>query len=406
MRILLLTYNLPVIPLTGADIRTMNFIKASDRDQIEIIGFNRYCTPEMLAELKRYVKKIWLVEDDIRRAAKPETRLKRLGQIANGIPWELSTTYSENFNRKFLEVINDSQFDVIIARAILTGQYLIKNKSRIKARTIVDSDDLEFIKARRRMLAVGKSQSLYSRFRMAFNNYMLARYYKRFNGLGALVVCSEEDVRYLRTQYKLKNCFSIPNAIDCGLYSDVCALTEKGFLEKTIFFCGNLEYEPNFEGLQWFIAEVFPLLREHISQVRLVIAGKSRHPEKLKIKSSDAIEVYPNVESVIPFYQRCCLVIAPIRIAGGTRIKILEAFACKRPVVATTIGAEGLGVSDNYQCLLRDKPAEFALACFHLLQDYRQSSAIAESAYAFVKNTYDLGVVSKKIRSFIQERSS
>ena len=107
--------------------------------------------------------------------------------------------------------------------------------------------------------------------------------------------------------------------------------------------------------------------------------------------------------SVLPFYENSSLVIVPIRIAGGTRIKILEAFACRRPVISTTIGAEGLDLESNKHCIKEDDPEGFAQACVSLLNDFDTANILTEQGYQFVKEKYDTSIVVKSIRELFSQ---
>lgn len=402
MRVLLLTYNLPMPPLTGADLRTMSFIRAlSAMGDVEIVAFNRYFTPEMLRDFERLVTKVHLVTDDIKRERNKYPPIERVNKLIKGIPWEIDATYSANFERTLVQTITNAHFDAVIGRYYLTGQYMLDILPDVPAKMIMDLDDLEFLKSsRRRAVMSGQTNSSYQKLRAVLNNTSLKRYHQRFAKLDAVFACSRDDVKHLATTCGLNNAHVIPNTIDCDLYKAVPEAALDGDL--TILCCGNLDYEPNYDGLNWFITEVFPLVKAHLRDVKLVIAGKTRDAARLKIKEAAGIEVHLNVPSVIPFYEGSSLVIAPLRIAGGTRLKILEAFACKRPVVSTTIGAEGLGVTDGYHCLLRDRPAEFALACFRLLQDKDRTRGLTGAAYLFVKKNYDVSVVDAKIQETIR----
>ena len=119
-----------------------------------------------------------------------------------------------------------------------------------------------------------------------------------------------------------------------------------------------MSYYPNEQAIRWFLDSIFPRIRRHIPDARLVVAGMS--PPRWLTARAGHVEVTGWVEDIRPFLKRASVVIAPLLIGGGTRVKILEAQAMRRPVVSTTLGAEGLGLRDGESILLADDADAFA----------------------------------------------
>jgi glycosyltransferase involved in cell wall biosynthesis len=167
-----------------------------------------------------------------------------------------------------------------------------------------------------------------------------------------------------------------------------------------IFFCGAMDYEPNIDAAIWFTQNIFPKILQKDPTVKLEIVGRQPGPEILEL-ASQSVSVHANVPSMAAYYERAGVVIVPIRVAGGTRIKILEAAACRCPVVSTTIGAEGLAVENEKHCLLADDEQAFADDCLRVLNDPKLAQRLGEEIYSLVKNTYDVEVVQKSIRELV-----
>jgi glycosyltransferase involved in cell wall biosynthesis len=125
-----------------------------------------------------------------------------------------------------------------------------------------------------------------------------------------------------------------------------------------------------------------------------------KHPDASLKPYVDAKRVflYPNVASVLPYYQTISAAVVPLHMGAGTRIKILEAFAARRPVIATTIGVEGLGVTDRRHCLIADRPEDFARACLEIVNDAVLAHQLVEAGYRFVTAHYDFAEVAKIIQ--------
>ena len=144
-----------------------------------------------------------------------------------------------------------------------------------------------------------------------------------------------------------------------------------------ILFVGHLSYDPNVLGLTRFMVEIWPQVRIQLPTARLDIVGVAPDPALAKLAANSGAQLHANVPSVEPFYRDCDFVIAPIWDGGGTRIKILEAMAYGRPVVSTTIGAEGLHVSPGVHALIADSSSEFAEAVVRMARDHELRQRLA-----------------------------
>lgn len=165
-----------------------------------------------------------------------------------------------------------------------------------------------------------------------------------------------------------------------------------------LLFVGNLGYEPNVDAALWLGREILPRLREDGRPVELRIAG-SRPAAEVSALAGPDVEVYADPEDLAPHYAWADLALAPIRAGGGTRIKILEAFAAGVPVVATGVGAEGLAVRDGEHLLLADDAASLAAACRRLGDEPRLAAHLAASSFALVNERYSRPVGIQTLRS-------
>ncbi len=156
-----------------------------------------------------------------------------------------------------------------------------------------------------------------------------------------------------------------------------------------LLFCGSLDYEPNLDGLQWFAAEIWPLIRAAIPEVRLTIIG--RNPQKKLIEllqNYEGIQLLGEVEDVRPYYAAACALIVPLRKGSGTRLKILEAMSLGTPIISTSIGAEGIEIVHGKHLLIADEKQNFATEVVRLLQNASLANMLAKQARQLVENEY------------------
>jgi glycosyltransferase involved in cell wall biosynthesis len=148
--------------------------------------------------------------------------------------------------------------------------------------------------------------------------------------------------------------------------------------DGVLLFVGSFGWYPNREGLLWFVQEVLPVLRKGAPAVRVMAVGSGLGPHLRRTLEENGIEARTDVLDILPFFHGARLLFVPLRIGGGTRIKILEAWAAGLPVVSTTLGAEGLPCRPGADILLADDAAGFAAGILRLLQDHGLCRALRD----------------------------
>jgi glycosyltransferase involved in cell wall biosynthesis len=172
----------------------------------------------------------------------------------------------------------------------------------------------------------------------------------------------------------------VPTGVDVGRFRDAAATPPAGPL---VMFLGSMDWEANVDAVSYFCADIWPRVRAAVPGAHLRVVG--RNPDaRVQVLRSESVEITGTVPSVVEHLQQAAVVVVPLRVGGGTRLKIFEAMAAGRAVVSTSIGAEGLDVTDGHDVLLADDARQFETAVIDLLQhpDRRRriASAAAETA--------------------------
>jgi glycosyltransferase involved in cell wall biosynthesis len=186
-----------------------------------------------------------------------------------------------------------------------------------------------------------------------------------------LTVCSEDDRGYLCRPERIH---VIPNG------AHPLAARPRAFSElPRIGLIGNCEFMPNAEGVKWFIRDVWPVIKREFPDAQLRLVG--RGSEGCLTKLGPDIIGLGWLEDPGDEIASWSAMIVPIRVGGGTRVKVAEGFARRCPVVATTIGAFGYDVNDGGEVLLADRADDFASACIRLLRNPHLGESLSERAY-------------------------
>ena len=163
-------------------------------------------------------------------------------------------------------------------------------------------------------------------------------------------------------------------------------------------YSGLIGWKPNEDAVLYFYDKIYSLLKEKLPDVKWFIVGKNPRQIIQKLSVHDqSITVTGTVPEVKPYIEKCHVVVVPLRVGSGTRLKILEAMALGRAVVSTSIGCEGLEVTHGKNILIADEPQDFATQVVRLFNDEVLRRRIVNNARQLVESTYDWEIIEKKV---------
>lgn len=318
-------------------------------------------------------------------------KLRYLHPVTPALIQQLGSTEA----RTLIADLCAERFDVVWSQRVSSLSML---PSQLTSRVIVDLDDLEHRSLRSRLLLrkdpwymVPLQWIEYLKLRNV--ECSLSRFPYEF------VVCSERDREVVGK--KAAKVRVIPNGIDLPAESNrICEESSA----PLIVFVGYMAYEPNADAALFFARRVLPLIQQEAPDVKFLIVGKDPASSVLELHDGRSIFVTGTVPDVTKYLLEASVVVAPIRFGGGTRIKILEAFAHGKAVVSTTPGAEGIEVQSGKHLLLADSPEEFAESCALLLKNRDLRSQLGEQGRALVRERYQWTKIESMIADLVSGR--
>jgi polysaccharide biosynthesis protein PslH len=192
----------------------------------------------------------------------------------------------------------------------------------------------------------------------------------------------------------------IPNGVDCSAFESA-AETQR--VSRTVLYVGALDWPPNVNAAKFLARDVLPALRQRVPDARVALVGRNPSADVRALATPDgSVEVHGDVPDVVPFFADAAALAVPLEAGGGSRLKILEAFAAGLPVVSTPIGCEGIEVEDGEHLVIcqRDR---FADALAGLLSSPAASGACARNARTLVQRMYDWRTVGQQAAETISQ---
>ena len=202
----------------------------------------------------------------------------------------------------------------------------------------------------------------------------------------AVVAVSPDDAQLMEKEFGISDVDIVENGVDHSHFAQVTETRDR----FQILFLGALDWRPNQDAVAFLLKDIFPLVRARIPDARLLVVGRNPPNWLLKqISDASGVQLRANVPDVRPFLAKSSLMIVPLRIGGGSRLKILEALASGLPVVSTAVGAEGLSLKSGRHWIEGNTADELVNATVDCLERQQWAQTIADEGRQIVQQRYD-----------------
>ncbi|WP_322488670.1 glycosyltransferase family 4 protein [Chloroflexus sp.] len=399
MRILMLSPYPPYPPRGGGALRIYHLLRGlAARHTVTLLSF---APDEAAAAAMQPLRDLAEVRIVIGLTARSLGQ-RALTTLASPLPDMALRNASPAYSAAFAELLANAQFEVVLAESIEMAPYLLQARKH-RVRLALDEFNAEYLLQRRAALndlrraphpkaLIGGGYSLIQWFKLAaFERRVL-------HTIDRALVVSAEDAAALRRLAPHAQLHLVPNGVDCSHFAPQAAPPA-----NDLVFIGTLDYRPNVDAVLWFTHEVFPHIRRQHPALRLRLIGRRPHPSLRALHDHQTIIVTGEVDDTRPALAAAAAVVIPMRVGGGSRLKLLEALAMAAPVVSTTMGAEGIpGLRDGEHLLLADTPAAMAAAVNRLVTDRPFAQRLGQAGRAFVCASYDWAQIVPKLEAALQ----
>jgi len=395
MNILFISATVPYPATDGGRIRVLNLLKQiAQSNHVTFLALEMLPTDqEGIEYLRNLGIETHLSEFGIRNS---EFGIRIIARaVFQNRPLTVAKYYVPAMESTIKRIIQSRMFDVIHFEMLHTGQYL-QAFPDLRVPTLLSLQNIDSSIWRRLARQTGNPLQ-------KFVFWMQYRSFRRYERLmaekfSACACVSEEDKNLLADLCPEISIEVIPNGVDVESYQPDHSLTE----ESTLVYTGSMDWLPNEDAVLYFHEQLFPLIEAQIPRVKFYIVGQNPTERVKQLSQRNNVIVTGMVDDVKPYIAKASVYVVPLRIGGGTRLKILEALAMEKAVVSTTIGCEGLQLTPDKDILVADEPEKFAQLVIQLAQDEKFRRQLGKSGRKRVEEKYDWRSIGKHLNELYE----
>lgn len=372
---ILLTLRQPLYPAdTGGKVRSLNiFSRLAKRASIHAVSFaDPLVEAAPIQKMRGVFGSYTAVPWQETKKYSPKFYKELLTNQFSAVPYFLGKCCLPRFRSTVETLLAKEHFDLLFCDFLHTAAPLLGCSFTPK---VVFEHNVEFL-LRKRKWQVEKHPVR----RMVFGAE-----WRKTRPLEALVcrsfdhvlTVSDDDQQTIQKEFGIDRISTVPTGVDTDFFCPAGSPSVPG----RMVFVGSMDWDPNEDGVVWFLERVYPLIRQAASHASFVVVGRNPSSRLRAIAAkSSSVEVTGAVPDVRPYLSQAEVVVVPLRVGGGTRIKIPEAMAMAKAVVSTPIGAEGLPFQDGKQIRLAEQPQDFANAAVEILKNVHLRQGLENAA--------------------------
>jgi sugar transferase (PEP-CTERM/EpsH1 system associated) len=402
MRILLITHLMPYPPRGGCTLRNFNLIRECAKNhEIHLLTFYQKAhldNPENLksniGEMKKYcrVVKVHEIPTDGRRFA---WYALLLFNLLSPKPYSVWKFYSKAMVRTVREYTAKHSFDLVEIGTIALADYskLVPNLPRLMVHHNIES---ELLLRRSRKL-----KGPIARAYVALQGHKLRRFEKKACAcFDHHTTVSERDRQVLLAMHPETRITVVPNGVDTDYFKPIEVPVDK----NSLIFVGGMSWYPNLDAMNHLIRNIWHLMAEKVPDISMNLIGRMPSKEILEFsRKNRSFRALGFVDDVRPHIAKAAVYVVPIRVGGGTRLKILDAMAMGKAIVSTTIGCEGIDVRDGTDIIIADGPEDFADKTVELLRNPELREGLGRNARKTAENLYSWRRIAPRLEQVYEQ---
>ena len=379
---------------TGGKIRVLNVLKHLAKwHDVTYVSNLRPGEEQYLPQMKELGLRVAAVPGETAKRGGLRFYASILANLFSGNPFTIDRNFDPKVRSKVAELLAAERYDLLICDTIVMARHTIGLPAPA---TVLFQHNVEAQILRRHAdIAPGRIK----RWFMTRQWRKMVQFEKDCGKhFGAVIAVSEQDKVLFRRDYGWDHVHAIDTAVDEEFFHNPGTSEIPG----RVMFLGSMDWMPNQDGVRWFVREVWPSVLARDPRATFHIVGRNPPAEIRALGAEPGVVVVGSVPDVRPHLAEAAVVVVPLLVGGGTRLKIYEAMAMIRAVVSTTIGAEGLPARTGEHYLAADDPATFAAAVNTLLSNADLRKELGQTADRFVRQHYASAPVARQFEAICQ----
>ncbi len=397
MRIIVLDEEFPYPLNTGKRIRSFNLLsRLAKNNELHYLAYGRDSDSNFIALARNNMNPI-AVKNQVPKKSGLLFYLRLFNNLFSSESYIVDSHYSDLYQNRLDELIEKLKPGIVMAEWTPYASFM-KNLKNCK-RLIVAHNIESTIWQRYYEHETNSIKKLY-----IFKQWKKLEKFEKdvFRNSDGITAVSQEEADEIRKISDNKNVALIDNGVDLK-YFNAHESHSGGSNSTKLVFTGSMDWRPNQDAAVYFVREIFPKLKALIPEISATFVGRNPTDEILSLQDVNGITITGTVDDVRPYIEEASIYIVPIRIGGGSRLKILEALAMKKAVVSTSVGAEGLKTKDKKHLLVADSAVEFVAEIERLLKNPQLAKELGDNGRELVEQSYGWDALALKLDNFLQQ---
>ena len=380
----------------GGQIRTLEIVRALHaRHEIHYAALTQDLNSEGPARANEYSTKSYAYLHAVPGKRSLAFAMQLAGGFLSDVPLAVSRFHSPQMTASLAALIEKEKFDRLVCDFLASAPHFLD-----PAKFVLFQHNVETMIWRRHAEnAVGPLQRAYLQMQAS----RMEQYEGRIcRAAGSIIAVSDVDARMMRDLFRAERVAAIPTGVNLGYFAVPAELPARPANAADLVFVGSMDWMPNVDGVDYFAKNILPLIRQRKPDCSVAIVGRDPSPATLALADADPrFFVTGTVPDVRPYLWHAKASIVPLRVGGGTRLKVYESMAAGVPVISTTIGAEGLTYHAPTDIRIADEPQAFADQCVELLEQPATRANMAQAALRMVTDNFSSESVAKRFEELL-----
>lgn len=396
LKVLVIDEEVPFPPNSGKRLRTWNLLRRlATRHEVMLLCYGEAENPA-IRELERAGIRVKVVPPSP-TPAKWKLYLQLLQNLLSPLPFSVVKHYSRRFQEALDGLLREESWHVLQCGWTPYMHFIGKDTP---CPVLIATHNVEYQIWQRR---ASHDRNVLGKLFFYLQAVKMRRFEKlAWKRAASVTAVSTVDARMMAA-WGVQNIAVVSNGIDLGAYPEI----DGPEAENEVLSISSLDWYPNVDAIDFFLRAAWPMIRREQPQAVFRVIGR-KPPEQLRkrLESAEGVVFHGEVADLHPFLQKASVVVVPLRIGGGSRLKILEALAAGKAVVSTTVGAEGLELTPDVHLWVADQPEDFARKTVELLRSPVSRKRLGDAGRSYVQEQYDWNKIAVELESSWRQLSA